>query len=501
MNKETTKKGLASLTALVLGILATAVLPGTAGEGEVYFTKAFTKEEFAARRLKLMEAIGPNAVAVIRGNEGMRGYQEFVQSNNMFYLSGVEAPGAILLLDGATKRSVLFLPPQNAGRERSEGPLLVPGDEASRLTGIENVQSTEKFTDTLSRMVAQSESVFVPMAPQELEGMSRDLAGRYNRERQADPWDGRVSREAHFAGLLRQRFSGVDLKDLSPVLDRLRLIKSPQEIEALRKSTDLSVQAILESMRSTLPGQYEYELDALGQFIFFRNGAEGLAYYALVAADKNAYRPHYHAGRTRMKDGDFLLYDFGPEYNYYATDVTRMWPVNGKFSPVQRELYGFYLKLYKAMIGRIRPYVPISTIVEEIAGDWETILNSSNFSQEKFQRAADSFVKGYRERANRRGRPMLGHWVGLATHDVGGPVEELKPGMVFTIEPQFRIPDDEIYVRLEDMLLVTENGVENLSAALPMEMDRIEAVMKEEGILERYPRLLPHDALRPGKKE
>ncbi len=482
-------------------MLLAVVLPGAAGEREVYFTRAFTKEEFAARRMKVMEAIGPSAVAVIRGNEGMHGYQEFVQSNNMFYLSGVEAPGAILLLDGATKRSVLFLLPQNVDRERSEGPLLVPGEEARNLTGIKDIRSTEDLSAALNSLLRQRESVFVPLAAQELEGMSRDLAERYNRERLNDPWDGRVSRETNFTGLLRKRYPYVDIRNLSPILDQLRLIKSPQEIEALRKSTGLSVLGILEAMRSTQPGQYEYELDALGQFIFFRNGAEGLAYYALVAADKNAYRPHYHAGRTRMKDGDFLLYDFGPEYNYYATDVTRMWPVNGKFSPVQRELYGFYLRLYKAMISRIRPYVPIKTIVEEIAGDWEAILNSTTFSQEKFQRAAESFVKGYRERAYWRGRFYLGHWVGLATHDVGGPVDELKPGMVFTIEPQFRIPEDEIYVRLEDMLLVTENGVENLSAALPMEMDEIEAVMKEEGILERYPRLLRHDALRPGKKE
>lgn len=480
-------------------LLTVAVLPGVAAEQKTYFTQEFTREEFAARRQRVMEAIGPNAVAVVRGNEGMRGYQEFVQNNNMFYLTGVESPGAVLLLDGGRQQATLFLPPRNVSRERSEGPQLVPGEEAQKLTGMESVRSTEEFTDVLSGWLQQRESVYTLMAPQELEGMSRDLAERYNRERVNDPWDGRISREVNFAGLLRQRFPGAAVKDLSPVLDHLRLIKSPQEIAVLRKSTGLAVEGILEAMRSTQPGQYEYELDALGQFVFFRNGAEGLAYYALVAADRNAYMPHYHAGRTRMKDGDFLLFDFGPEYRHYATDVTRMWPVNGKFSPEQRELYGFYLRLYKALLGRIRPHVPVRTIVEEVAGDWEAIVKDTTFSQERFQRAAETFVAGYRQRANRAGRPMLGHWTGLATHDVGGPVDELKPGMVFTIEPQFRVPEGEIYVRLEDMLLVTEDGVENLSAALPMEIDAIEAVMKEEGILERYPRLLPHDAVRPGK--
>ena len=260
---------------------------------------------------------------------------------------------------------------------------------------------------------------------------------------------------------------------------------------------ELAAAALIEGMRSTQPGQFEYELDAMAQFIYYRNGAQGLAYYALVASDRNAYIPHYHTGRRQLKDGDFLLMDFAPDYHYYHADVTRMWPVNGKFSPLQRELYSFYLKCYQSIIRHIRPNVPVKQIAAKAAADMEEILRQSTFSNEKYRRGAEKFVSDYRSRAD-RGR--LGHWVGMSTHDVGGAAEVFVPGMVFTIEPALRVPEDEIYVRLEDMLLVTDSGVENLSAAAPVEIDAIEKLMKEKGLLKQYQRHLPDDAVRPQRQ-
>ncbi len=472
------------LFAIVVSQLGSA-LPAA---GRVYFTSFFPPQEFEARRARVMDVIGSSGVAILRGNEGMPGYHEFVQNNNTFYLSGVESPGAILLIDGKRRETHLFLRPQNLPREASEGPQLIPDPEASRLTGIQKVSSTDQLKGVLTGLLDSSRVVYSPLQPQELQGMSRDLARRYNREIADDPWDGRISREENLVNLLRKRFGELEFKDLSPILDRLRLIKSEREIAALRRATELSVAAILEAMKSTAPGILEYELDALGQFIFLRNGAAGMAYYALVAASKNAYMNHYHAGRSALEDGDFLLFDFGPEFQYYTADVTRMWPVNGKFSPWQRELYGFYLDLYKALLARIRPSVPVRQIMQEVAAEWEKTLARTRFSQDVHRKAAESFVAAYRERSQRTGPVSLGHWVGLATHDVGGPVEQLQPGMVLTIEPQFRIPEKEIYIRLEDMLLVTKSGVENLSSTLPMEIEQIEAVMREVGLLQTYPR-------------
>jgi len=448
--------------------------------------QTYSREEFARRRDKVFEAIGPNALAVLKGNEGMPGYVPFRQDNNFYYLTGVEAPGAMLLLDGGTKRATLFLPRRNDARERSEGPLLSPDDAARAATGIAQVEPVDAFTTALQRLAGVRHTIHTPMAPMELEAMSRDLAVRYNLERLDDPWDGRASREAHFVALLRQRFPTATVLDLTPVLDKLRLTKSAEEIVVLRRASELAAAALAEGMRSTRAGQYEYELGALGKFIYYRNGAQGLAYYALVAGGRNAYMPHYHTAQSQLKDGDLFLMDFAPDYHYQMADVTRMWPVNGKFSAWQRELYGFYVACYQAILKHIRPRVPVETIMKEAAADMDAALAGAQFSQEKYRRAAQQFVADYR-RSAAGGR--LGHWVGMSTHDVGGAAYVLQPNMVFTIEPALRVPEDEIYIRLEDMLLVTQDGVENLSAKTPIAMEAIEALMKEPGLLKQYPRL------------
>lgn len=469
----------------------------TAQERRPEFTKVFSKEEFAQRRDKVFAALGPNALAVLKGNEGMPGYVAFRQGNDFFYLSGVEAPGAMLLLDGATRQTTLFLPPRNEARERAEGPLLAPDDYTRQVTGIARVVNVETFADVLPRLAATHETIYTPMAPQELEAMSRDLAVRYNLERINDPWDGRSSREAHFIALLHERFPTFAIKDLSPELDRLRMMKSPEEISVIRKSSEIAALALMEAMRSTLPGQYEYELNALARFIHLQNGAQGAAYYALIASARNAFMPHYHAGSRQMQDGDFLLMDFAPDYHYYQSDVTRMWPVNGKFSPEQRELYTFYLGCYQSIVKHIRPNVTSKLVAREALADMEKLLSGATFSKDKYRKGAENFVAAYRRNVEAPGPGRLGHYVGLSTHDVGPAPEVLKPGMVFTIEPALTVAEDEIYIRLEDMLLITENGVENMSSRAPLEIDQIEKLMQEPGILKQHPRQIPEDAARP----
>jgi Xaa-Pro aminopeptidase len=240
-------------------------------------------------------------------------------------------------------------------------------------------------------------------------------------------------------------------------------------------------------MRSTKPGQYERELDGVAKFVFYRNGAQGDAYYSLIASGQNAWWPHYNAGKRKMENGDFLLMDYAPDVGYYMSDVTRMWPVNGVFSQWQRELYGFYLACYEAILNAIRPGVDAGTVMKTAAKEMDRALAAARFSKDIHRSAAESFVKEYRKSAD--GPDVsLGHWVGMATHDVGPHTGPLKPGMVFTIEPALRVPEEKAYVRLEDMIVITEKGRDVLSDFVPRDMASIEKVMKEEGLLERYPR-------------
>lgn len=475
----------------LLAMLLLTAIPAAAQEGFPLFTTDFPPAEFTARRNAVYEAIGPNAIAVIQGAPSPVGYTRFRQSNEFYYLCGIEVPHAYLVLDGATRRATLFLPHRNEGRERGEGKMLSAEDEelVKKLSGIDSVSASDLLAEFLGRYTrgANVRTLFTPFAPAEGFAVSRDLGIRTNADAASDPWDGRPSREGNFIALLKARLPQFEIKDLTPTLDKLRLIKSECEIKLLSRATRLSALALLEAMRSTEPGISEYELDGLAKFIYYRNGAQGEAYYSLIASGRNAYYPHYNAGKKRMESGEFLLMDFAPDVGYYMSDVTRMWPVNGKFSDWQRELYGFYLGCYQAILKAIRPGVTAQVIKQEAAREMQKILANSKFSKPIYEKGAREFVTSY-EQAARNPRTSLGHWVGMATHDVGIDAGPLRPGMVFTIEPALRIPEEQIYIRLEDMIVITDKKAEILTDWLPMDMESIEKIMKEEGMLQKYPR-------------
>jgi Xaa-Pro aminopeptidase len=454
------------------------------------FRTDFPPEEFAARRGKVFDSIGAASIAVVQGAPSPAGYTRFRQSNEFYYLCGIEVPHAYLLLDGSSKRALLYLPHRNAGRERAEGRLLSAedADEVKKLSGIDDVFGTDLLGEHLARYArgGSVRTIFTPFSPAEGGAMSRDLAVRVIGDYAADPFDGRGSREGQFIQSLNVRFPQFVVNDLT-TLDQLRLIKSPREIALLEKATRLSGLGLMEAMRSTVPEIYEYELDAVAKYIFYRDGAQGDAYFSLIASAQNAYWPHYNAGQRKMRDGEFLLMDYAPDVGYYMADVTRMWPVNGKFNPWQRELYGFYLTCYRAILNHIRPGVTAQVVKQEAVRDMETALAGTKFSKPEYERAAREFVTSYKQSAT-NARTSLGHWVGMATHDVGVDPGPLRAGMVFTIEPALVVPEEKIYVRLEDMIVITNTSARIISDFVPMDIPGIEKVMQDEGMLQRYPR-------------
>ncbi len=487
-------KSISKAGALSLALLFIAPLSAAAQVGFSPFRTDFPPEEFASRRAKIFDAIGPAAIAVLQGAPSPAGYTRFRQSNEFYYACGIEVPHAYVLLDGGSKRTVLYLPHRNAGRERGEGRLLSAEDaeEVKKLSGVDDVFGIDLLAEHLARYARGGvmRTMFTPFSPAEGTAMSRDLAVRVIGDYAADPFDGRGSREGAFIQSIKTRFPQFAVEDLTPTLDQLRLIKSPREIALIEKATRLSGLGLLEGMRSTVPDIYEYELDAVAKYVFYRNGAQGDAYYSLIASAQNAFWPHYNAGQRQMRDGEFLLMDYAPDVSYYMADVTRMWPVNGKFSPWQRELYGFYLTCYRAILNHIRPGATAQLIKQEAVRDMEAALASTQFSRPEFERAAREFVSSYKQSATNP-RSGLGHWVGMATHDVGVDSGPLRAGMVFTIEPALVVPEEKIYVRLEDMIVITATGARIISDFVPMDIPGIEKVMQEEGILQRYPRTKP----------
>lgn len=459
--------------------------------GRAPFSTFFTKEEFAARRARILDSIGPDALAIAQGAPSVHSSAIFRQSNEFFYLSGVVVPHAYLLLDGKDRRSVLYLPKRDERRAQTEGELLSSDDPAAAVaaTGVDEVRPLTSLTDDLRARVQGRAALYAPFQPAEGAAESRDGASRRNRDAAADPWDGRTPREAHFLDLLRTRLPGVGIsgvKDLSPTLDAMRAIKSAAEIAVLDKATRIGGEAILEAMRSTEPGVRESELDAIAQLFFVRHGAQGEAYRAIVASGPTALNAHHRASERVLPAGDLVIMDYCPDISYYRCDVTRMWPVNGRFNDWQRELYGFYLGIYEAILVAIKPNVTAQAVLQDAVKKMDEVLAATTFSKPSHEKAARAFVDGYRQSAQRP-NASLGHGIGMSTHDMGSGTGLLKPGMTFTIEPQFRVPEDGIYIRLEDMVVIKETGVDIQSDWLPRDMARIEKIMAERGLLQQYP--------------
>jgi Xaa-Pro aminopeptidase len=443
----------------------------------VPFQVDFPAEEFADRRARVFDRIGEDTVAVIQGAGPVGGFELFRQSNEFYYLCGVEAPQACLLLDGRRRAVRLYLPHIDEGAEKSEGPIASAEDAAviKKLTGVDAVSGPEALADDLGGATV----AYVPHAPAEGRMSSRDGLTGAKRKTEEDAWDAREAREDRFIALLRQRLPGAEIRDLSPILDELRLIKSPREIELCRRAGRLAGLAAMEAMRSTAPGVTEYQLGAVADYVFVSNGAAGQGYRHIIGGGPNAYHGHYSRNDCSLADGDLVLMDGAPDYGYYTSDIGRMWPVSGKYSPVQRELYGFVVEYHQALLRRIRPGMLASAIMGDTAADMLDVVEATDFSKPVYEAAARRMLEfsGH-----------LSHPVGMAVHDVGSyRARPLEPGLVFTVDPQMWVPEERLYIRCEDTVVITEDGIENLTGFAPLTLDDTEALMREDGMLLPFP--------------
>ena len=467
--------------ALVIGIFVLTVLSAFA-EAQPIFTDVFPPEEFASRRARVMEKIGDGA-AILQGSPERPGEQPFRQGNQFFYLTGVEVPRAIIVIDGRTKRSTLFLLPKTDRRDRG-GLQLFPGDEAVRATGIEAVVPRDEFGASITTLAREGRTIYTPFRPEVLGSASASDVSGFAAATAADPWDGRPSREAAFVQKLHSLGSKLEVRNLDPIVDAMRFIKSPREIEILREAGRIAGEGIMEAMREAAPGKYEYELQAAAEYVYRANGAQGPAYFALIGAGPNTRVSFYHRGTSRMRDGDLIRMDYGPDSKYYVSDIIRTFPVNGKFSPWQREFYTIYMRLFQALLGSIRPRVAPRDITKDAVAKMDSIFASFKFTDPKIKDAASRFIDRLRSsRAN-----SLGHAIGMEVHDVGIEPETLQPGQAFAVEPGMSIPDEQISIGLEDSLLITETGCESLTGFVPVEIEAIEKIMAEPGLRDGRPK-------------
>ena len=441
-----------ALAACLLALLLTGFLPAMEKE---------PLEVYQQRRQALAKALDNGITVLFAYTERETGdaLWGFRQEDNFYYLTGVAEPGAIVMLvppmrDASAPqyaqsqkfpREILFLPPHNFTQERWTGPKLGPYDpNAKASTGFDAVLGTEVFEQELRRMLA-AHSVIYTLLPQARGG-----------ER---------SFEAEQAERLKMLAPFASLRDARLELARLRMVKSKTEQGFIEKAVACSMEAHREAIKAVRPGVFEYQVAALMKYTFERAACLRPAYAPIVGSGFNSTVLHYSENERKMEAGDLVVLDVAGEYSGYAADITRTLPVSGKFTPRQREIYEVVLGAQKAAIAAIKPGMTMGrggeNSIHRIAFEYLNTHGKDSHGQP----LGKYFIHG------------LGHHVGLSVHDAGDPARPLAPGMIVTVEPGLYIPEEKLGVRIEDMVLVTENGARLLTELLPREPDEIERVM------------------------
>lgn len=416
---------------------------------------------YRERRRRLAEAVGRGTI-VVWGNGDDRGHGDvgsFRQSSTFFHLTGVELPNAILVLRPTEGLEALFLPPRNEGVERWTGPKWGPGEEAAEALGFDQVLS-----------VAPSETV-LDARVRPVPGFEGRLAGWLGEDDATlvTPYptiagDAPLPPTHAFVARLRERLPSFAVRDLTPHLTDLRLIKDAGEIELMTRAIEATAAGHRAAARAIAADVSEGTIDGVVYAAFRAAGAEGLAFPTIVGSGFNATTLHYDHNAGACAAGELVVVDIGARYGYYCGDLTRTYPVNGAFDDRQRELYLAVLAAHDRVAEAIRPGVTLFDL-RKIAF---TTLQEAAPRSRSGERLGQAFIHG------------LGHFLGLDAHDPGGDSVALAPGMVITNEPGIYLPDEGIGIRIEDDHLVTTDGQRNLSADLPTRPEEIEAMMGEE---------------------
>ena len=414
----------------------------------------YSKEEFIRRRAALMEKTG-NGLVILFGETMPLPGAHFHQDNDFYYLTGVDDPGAALILMPRTKESYLFLPQQTPREELMGGANLLKDAKAKERTGFTEIYQVGFFDEYIGRSLSRAGmTLHLRLSPGDTIDNARYETLIFTARKARLHYNDQISLDNYRILKLKERFPGAEFKDVTPFIDAMRVIKSPEEIEVMRRNGRISAEAVKEAMLATRPGGFEYEVEAAAMHIVLKNGGTGAAYPPIVGSGPNTCILHYEKNERRVEDGDLVLMDFGGLLDYMCMDISRTWPASGKFTKEQREVYETVLEVQKACIEAYRPGVTNEDVQKHVS----EVMKK----------------KGLDPRGQRGG---FGHYVGLCTHDVGPRAESLQEGMVFAIEPGLYYPEKNIGVRIEDTVLITKDGCEVLTKDVPKEIDEVEKLL------------------------
>ena len=459
---------------------------------------AFPAAVHANRRARLAASLD-GSVVLIPGRYLIGAHELPRQDADFWYLTGVESPYAILVI-APDNREVLFLPDSfqfagaqfpmaDSGFRRAvwNRPLrrLVPGPAAVRSTGIAEIYPVDEFAARLPGIVGAARTVHVPLAGDSLyapAGFARPL-----------------TMSQQFAGAVAARLPGVTLRDVRAPVHAMRLVKDSHEIAALRRAADISAQSMRTLMRGVRPGMNDLEAAGILESDWKRRGSPRASFAPILGSGPNSMKfftvmgENYHAVDHVMNRGDLLFVDYGAaEYMMYTSDLCRTIPVSGTFTPVQRKYYDIVLEAQEAAIAAVRPGVMMLDVIKVAARVFRKhgreryedvrVMGADHvwgiMPSPTHYLARDAGIARY----NRYGAGVrdIGHHIGLDVTDGRDWGVPLQPGMVITIEPKLYIPEHQIAIMIEDMILVTASGHENLSRGAPKRAVEIEALMRRK---------------------
>jgi Xaa-Pro aminopeptidase len=417
----------------------------------------YSKGEFVGRRAALMDKVGGDGLVILFGESIPLPGAHFHQENDFYYLTGVEDPGAALILVPKTKESYLFLPQQTPREKLMGGANLLQDPQAKEKSGLTELYDVSFFDEFIARNLARAgTTLHLRLSPADTIDNARYETLIFTARKARLHYNDQISLDNYRILKLKERFPAAAIKDITPFLDALRVIKSPEEIEVMRRNGRISAEAVRQAMLATRPGVFEYEIEAAAMHTVLKNGGTGAAYPPIVGSGPNTCILHYEKNERRVEDGDLVLMDFGGLLDYMCMDISRTWPASGKFTKEQREVYEIVLEIQKACIEAYRP----GATNEEVQNHVAEVMKK----------------KGLDPRGQKGG---FGHYVGLCTHDVGPRIEKLEEGMVFAIEPGLYYPEKGIGVRIEDTVLITKDGCEVLSKDVPKEIDEVEKLLSQ----------------------
>ncbi len=464
---------------------------------QVFAADPELKADVTKRRQAVMEEMNDRGMLILFSRDPAR-YSgdvnyEYRQENNLYYLTGIRQPDITLVLmpQNESRQEILFLPATNPEVELWTGKLLT-ADEARDISGVETVWNTSDFDHFLDSVLYGRSYRARASEYEEFFGDLEDGEVDIHFLLESKPGlTGAMTEEFQFANRLRDRFTGIRIKDASPIFHQLRMIKSPYEIKQLNKAIAITIEALGEAMKTVHPGTWEYEVEAVIEYVFKRRNSFDWAFPSIVASGPNATTLHYQKSQRQTREDELLLMDVGAEFNYYAADITRTIPVGGKFTPAQATIYQLVLDAQEAAIAVVKPGSSIRRInraaVEVLKEGLHRLglITSTTSNQYRV-----FFPHG------------VSHFLGLDVHDVRHE-ELLQPNMVLTVEPGVYVRGDSmqrlagqgveeehlerirpavekfmnIGVRIEDDVRVTDSGYELLSNDTPRKLLDVEAMI------------------------